>query len=174
MRALSRHAALSTPTDSSCAAAAGVQRPREQEALRVLALELAQQVELPLGLDALGDDAHAELVGEADDRAHDLQRARGRVPIESTNERSILSASPGKPRRTVSDAAPVPKSSRCARTPVSREQALERRAHRVGVGGRRGLGDLEPQRLGLDAVVGQRRGDVAGEGGLEQLAARRC
>ncbi len=39
-------------------------------------------------------------------------------PIESTKDLSILSASPGKPRSTVSDAAPVPKSSRCARTPV--------------------------------------------------------
>src|SRR3569833_1286816 len=47
------------------------QRAGEQEALRLLAPVAAQELELRLGLDAFGDAAQAQRVGQRDDRVRD-------------------------------------------------------------------------------------------------------
>src|SRR5262249_62345240 len=51
------------------------QRPPEQETLRALTAEILEQPELILVLDALGDRAQVEAVGQPDDGADDLLAA---------------------------------------------------------------------------------------------------
>ena len=77
-------------------------RPRDQEALRLVAPELRQPVPLRLVLDALGDDGQAEVVRQVD-RAADDGRVAGSVIIAATNDRSILSSSTGSRARRASD-----------------------------------------------------------------------
>src|SRR5678816_115899 len=51
---------------------AGRHRPREQEALQLVAAERAQDLMLRLGLDALGDDLQADRVRQLDDAVDDF------------------------------------------------------------------------------------------------------
>ena len=61
---------------SSARASSALSGGGDVEALRELAAEHLQVVELLALLDAVGDHLEPEVVREADDRAHDLERAR--------------------------------------------------------------------------------------------------
>ena len=105
------------------------QRPGTAEvvALGVGAAELAQRLELRLGLDALRHERQAEAVGERDDAA-DERAVRARDAIAATNDRSTLSMSIGRSASVESDENPVPKSSIAIRTPSSRSAENASRA----------------------------------------------
>jgi putative transcriptional regulator len=72
----------------------GVHRLAEGKALRVFAAELIELDRIGIGLGALGDHVHAEIVRERDDRAQD-HRPRARLVVR-TNDWSILMVSNGK------------------------------------------------------------------------------
>ena len=76
----------------------GVHRPREVEALGLVAAHPAQAAGLALELDALGDRLELEAVGQLDDRPDEGRLVRP-VAMPSTKLLSILSMSTGKRRR---------------------------------------------------------------------------
>ena len=73
-------------------------RTREQVSLQVGAVQLAEHRELLVGLDAFGDDAQAEVLGERETAATIAVSSRS-VPIARTNDLSILRMLIGKARR---------------------------------------------------------------------------
>ena len=92
-------------------------RPGQEKALRDITTRLVQRTKRLAGLDALGDDAEAEVVPEVDDRAHDRGVARDSRACPCTKLMSILSSSIGSDVRYRSEVWPVPKSSRLTCTP---------------------------------------------------------
>src|SRR6266566_6521934 len=62
-------------------------RAAQQEALDRVAVELGENRELPVGLDALGHDDGAEPVGQVDDSAQDLLRRP--TLVERDDERAV-------------------------------------------------------------------------------------
>ena len=79
---------------ASRARARPAHRLAEDEALRVFAAELIELDRIGVGLGAFGDDVHAEIVRQRDDRAQD-DRARA-LAVVRTNDWSILIVSNGK------------------------------------------------------------------------------
>src|SRR6185312_10429209 len=63
------------------------ERPAEVKSLRRLTAELAQALELLLGLDALGDGVQPETAGDPDDGAHDRRIVR--VGCHVANEGAV-------------------------------------------------------------------------------------
>ena len=109
----------SAPTDvEQLRELGGRHRPRQVEALPVLARLALQELELLRGLDALGDDVEAELARQAEHRGD--ERGAARVLRHAGQERAVeLEVCTVRWRRRVSDEKPAPKSSIATRTPSS-------------------------------------------------------
>src|SRR4051812_8310659 len=148
----------------------GAHRLREEVALGAVAAEVAQRLELVVGLDALGDRPEAEAGGDVDDGAHDRRVVR--LLAETVDERAVdldrvdRHALQARQRR-VAGAEVVEQDA-----DAERAERLERRAGRGDVLEQHALGDLEAEAAGLEAAARERALHLGEELRAGELAAR--
>ncbi|HEX2160444.1 MAG TPA: hypothetical protein VHF88_01320 [Thermoleophilaceae bacterium] len=138
-------------------------------ALGVDAAEVAEGIGLGGGLDALGDGADAERLGELEDRLDDgvvlaagvHAGDEGAVDLEDVDGQQVAQVAQGR----VADAEVVDREA-----DAELGELAQRLESDVGVGDHCALGDLEAEPLGLDAGIRERRADDADEVVGEQLA----
>ena len=140
----------------------------EEVALAAIAAHRPQPRQLQRRLQPLGDDGDAEGVAEVDDGLDD-RRVLG-VEAEPGDEATVdldrLDREPLEVRqRRVAGAEVVD-----GEVQAEAAQVAQGDRRRLDVGEQRGLGDLQPQRVGRDAGLGEHVGDEAGEGRVDDLA----
>ena len=140
----------------------------EEVALAAVAAHLAQAGQLQRRLQALGDHGDAERVAEVDDRLDDRRvlacrgRARRRSPVDLDRlDREALEVG----QRRVAGAEVVD-----GEVQAEAAQVAQGDRRRLDVGEQRGLGDLQPQRVGGDAGLAEDVGDEVGERRVDDLA----
>src|SRR4051794_38747362 len=143
-------------------------RAAEVPALAVVGAHGPQLVRLLLGLDALGNDLHAERAGEHDNGAHDrgilavaaYLADEGAVDLQQVHLRHLAQV----PERGEADAEVVDREAHADR--AQRAQAQQRR---VGIGEKGALGHLEAELAGFDARLGHDRAHGVDEVGVREL-----
>ena len=142
----------------------------EQVAERLVALELAQNRELCLRLDALGDDGQPEGVGEVDDGGHD--RRRRPVGRQPGHERPVDLQDVERQPLEVGELRPTGAEVVDAEADADTAQLVELLGCRMRVVHEGRLGDLHADLVGGDPHLPDRPLDMGDEVGIAELAGR--
>ena len=130
-------------------------RLREQETLAPLATHLHQVLALLAGLDAFGDDLHAEGVRQREHGPHDRGAAAVAAGVQRAHERAVdLERMQGEAvqvaQRGIAGAEIVQR-----RVDAGAAQRVERGEHLVGVVEQRALGHFQPHPMRRQVVGGE-------------------